>query len=188
MNRHGSLTRLECSPLGRTVLLLGKAVLLHRKAVLLHRKAVLMLLIAASLLLSACGGDKKTEGSQQSGAQQQAENSQQNGTGKPASNTGNEEQSALASNIEQMLGLSGQDPYAANTAIENTPSLLEYAKQLEKNGELKAAQAVYDLISKGGGGGTLIREGYEKYPVLRDSQDLDQLTGLFDNGKKGGAK
>ena len=71
-------------------------------------------------------------------------------------------------------------PYDA----QSMQSLLEYAQQLEESGNSEAAEAVYELIIKGGGA-ELIEKAHEEIPIVRFADDYKQIKDAFGEWKGG---
>ena len=66
-------------------------------------------------------------------------------------------------------------------------SLLDYAQQLEKDGNSEAAAAVYELISKGGGA-ELIQKAHIDNSAIEKIDEVEQIEAIFDNTKGGDGK
>ena len=66
---------------------------------------------------------------------------------------------------------------------QSMQSLLEYAQQLEESGNSEAAEAVYELIIKGGGA-ELIEKAHEDIPIIKAVDEKEQLEEIF--GKENG--
>ena len=67
---------------------------------------------------------------------------------------------------------------------QSMQSLLEYAQQLEESGNSEAAEAVYELIIKGGGA-ELIEKAHEEIPSVRFADDYKQIKDAFGEWKGG---
>ena len=70
---------------------------------------------------------------------------------------------------------------------QSMQSLLNYARQLEKAGNGEAAEAVYELIAKGGGA-ELIQKAHEDIPIVEATDEIEQITEIFGGVKGGGGK
>ena len=77
-------------------------------------------------------------------------------------------------------GKSGMDA----AAIE---SLLDYAKELEENGNPEAAAAIYDKVAQAGGG-ELIRQARQENGLIRAADQWQALQTLLGIGKGGGGR
>ena len=77
-------------------------------------------------------------------------------------------------------GKSGVDA----AAIE---SLLDYAKELEENGNPEAAAAIYDKVAQAGGG-ELIRQARQENGLIRAADQWQALQTLLGIGKGGGGR
>lgn len=65
------------------------------------------------------------------------------------------------------------------------PSLTEYAKQLEANGNKEAAAAVYELIAAYGDG-ALIRKANEEIPVVKENNAIRQFKEFMSGSREKG--
>ncbi|MBR6005782.1 MAG: zinc ribbon domain-containing protein [Clostridia bacterium] len=70
---------------------------------------------------------------------------------------------------------------------QHMQSLLSYARQLEKAGNSEAAEAVYELIIKGGGA-ELIEKAHDDIPAIEKIDEIEQVEEIIDNIKGGGVK
>lgn len=77
-------------------------------------------------------------------------------------------------------GKSGMDA----AAIE---SLLDYARELEENGNPEAAAAIYDKVAQAGGG-ELIRQARQENGLIRAADQWQALQTLLGIGKGGGGR
>ncbi len=68
---------------------------------------------------------------------------------------------------------------------QHLQSLLVYAQELEKAGNSEAAEAVYELIIKGGGA-ELIQKAHEDMPVVEKTDEIEQMEEVFGHLTGGG--
>ena len=79
----------------------------------------------------------------------------------------------------------GKEPTGNGDGSLSMPSLTEYAKQLEANGNKEAAAAVYELIAAYGDG-ALIQKANEEIQVVKESNAIRQFKEFMSGSRKKG--